>query len=451
MTSNIRQELTGHTRQNYNEYPKGTKLALITTALVPSIFLSALDSTIITTAIPKITDAFGSLDDIGWYGSAFSLTNVAFISTWGKAYNFFPLRSTFVLAIAIFEIRNLITGAAPNSPTLIAGRAIAGLGSAGTMTGAFIIIAFTVPPELRTAYMSVLGVTFGCSSVIEPLMGAPPVIDTLSAFVVLRAIFILNEHRMGSRATVQPHFLHKPAFTTNVIYIFFLAGLYFPLYSLPIRFHSLDAVSASISGVHLIPLVLGISLFTMVSNGLISYFGRGHLALLVLGGVAGTVGAGLIYSLDQHATTTYWIGYEFLAAMGIGVVLQIPTIANQALVPACDIAAATATTLFVEKLGTALFVAAEEAALKNRLVQSVGRYVPDLDPALVVRTGATRLRMTFGPEHIGGVLLAYLEGCKVNHALSLACGGAAAGVALAMAMPVAVRDWRARRDKPHAR
>jgi len=39
------------------------------------------------------------------------------------------------------------------------------------MTGAFIIIAFTVPPELRTAYMSVLGVTFGCSSVIEPLMG----------------------------------------------------------------------------------------------------------------------------------------------------------------------------------------------------------------------------------------------------------------------------------------
>jgi len=213
MASNIRQKLTGlielqpasqyapetddskHTRQNYlveyalekpdskhavqsleddavlsDEYPKGTKLALTATALILSIFLSALDSTIIATAIPKITDTFGSLGDLGWYGSAFSLTNAAFISTWGKAYKFFPLRSTLVLAIAILEIGNLITGAGPNNSTLIAGRAIAGLGSAGTVTGAFIIIAFTVRPELRAAYMGVLGVTFGCSSVIGPLM-----------------------------------------------------------------------------------------------------------------------------------------------------------------------------------------------------------------------------------------------------------------------------------------
>jgi len=85
------------------------------------------------------------------------------------------------------------------------------------------------------------------------------------------------------------------------------------------------------------------------------------------------------------------------------------------------------------------------------LVQSVGRYVPDLDPAVMVRLGATRLRTTFGAKHIGGVLLAYSEGCKVNHALTLAYGGVAAGVALAMAVPVAVREWRARRDKPYAR
>lgn len=52
------------------EYPTGTKLGLISMALCLSVFLMALDNTIIATAIPKITDQFKSLADVGWYGSA---------------------------------------------------------------------------------------------------------------------------------------------------------------------------------------------------------------------------------------------------------------------------------------------------------------------------------------------------------------------------------------------
>lgn len=52
------------------EYPTGLKLNLISLALCLSVFLMALDNTIIATAIPKITDQFHSLDDVGWYGSA---------------------------------------------------------------------------------------------------------------------------------------------------------------------------------------------------------------------------------------------------------------------------------------------------------------------------------------------------------------------------------------------
>ena len=52
------------------EYPKGIKLTLISIALCLSVFLMALDNTIIATAIPKITDQFHSLPDVGWYGSA---------------------------------------------------------------------------------------------------------------------------------------------------------------------------------------------------------------------------------------------------------------------------------------------------------------------------------------------------------------------------------------------
>jgi MFS family permease len=66
--------------------------------------------TIVATAIPRITDQFHSLDQIGWYGSAFFLTLASFQSSWGKVYKFFPIKASFMTAIAIFEIGSLICG-----------------------------------------------------------------------------------------------------------------------------------------------------------------------------------------------------------------------------------------------------------------------------------------------------------------------------------------------------
>lgn len=57
------------TRDDGSEYPMGVKLFLIVLALCLAVFLMCLDNTIIATAIPKITDEFNSLDDLGWYAS----------------------------------------------------------------------------------------------------------------------------------------------------------------------------------------------------------------------------------------------------------------------------------------------------------------------------------------------------------------------------------------------
>jgi MFS family permease len=174
------------------EYPTKLKLALITTGLCLSVFCMSLDNTIIATAIPRITDQFHALDDVGWYGSAYLLCTCSFQLIFGmyfprqdtqsrnaanslvyvgKLYTFYSIKWVYLSAILIFEVGSLICGVAPNSTALILGRAVSGLGAAGIFSGAILIITKTVPKRQRPAYTGMIGGVYGLSSVAGPLMG----------------------------------------------------------------------------------------------------------------------------------------------------------------------------------------------------------------------------------------------------------------------------------------
>ncbi|KAJ5998034.1 hypothetical protein N7522_009694 [Penicillium canescens] len=153
------------------EYPKGLKLYSIIIPLYFTAFLTALDRTIIVNAIPSITNQFNSIDDVGWYGSAYLLTFCAFQLLFGKIYSFYNPKWVFVTAVVIFEIGSAICGAAPNSVALIIGRAIAGLGSSGIFGGSVIITFFTVPLHLRPIFSGIVSLIFALASVTGPLIG----------------------------------------------------------------------------------------------------------------------------------------------------------------------------------------------------------------------------------------------------------------------------------------
>ncbi|KAM5362455.1 hypothetical protein ACJZ2D_012537 [Fusarium nematophilum] len=141
-------------------YPKAWELVLITVALALAVFCMALDNTIIVTAIPRISDEFRALDDIGCFQLLF-----------GKVYTYFSIKFVYLTAVGLFELGSVICGAAPNSTAFIIGRAIAGLGSAGLFSGAVLVIAHSVPLYKRPAYTGVVGATYGIASVAGPLMG----------------------------------------------------------------------------------------------------------------------------------------------------------------------------------------------------------------------------------------------------------------------------------------
>lgn len=176
-----------------DEYLRGFRLLAVVISMMLAVFCVALDNTIIATAIPHMTDTFKTVDDIGWYGSAYLLTTCckclagiemrvyyllyhhikhepAFQLLYVKFFRAFNVKWVFLLALLIFEIGSAICGAAPSSTSFIVGRAIAGLGAAGIFTGATTITAIVAPLRLRPIIAGLLGGLFGICSILGPLV-----------------------------------------------------------------------------------------------------------------------------------------------------------------------------------------------------------------------------------------------------------------------------------------
>lgn len=138
---------------------------------------------IIATAIPKITAAFNALDDVGWYGSAYLLTTTALQPTFGKVYQYFDVKWTYLSALVIFELGSVICAAATSSLMLIVGRAVAGIGAAALFSGSMTILGYSVPLEKRAIYLGAMSSMLGIASVIGPILGGA-LTDKLSWLVV---------------------------------------------------------------------------------------------------------------------------------------------------------------------------------------------------------------------------------------------------------------------------
>lgn len=163
------------------------KIAIIMLALCMAVFLAALDVTIITTALPTISEHFNSTAGYTWIGSAFLLANSASIPSWGKVSDIFGRKPMLLLANIIFLIGSLVAALANSIGMLIAARAIQGIGGGGLVILVNIVIGDLFPMRMRGAFYGVIGGVWAIASSVGPIIGG-----AFSQYVTWRWCFYIK-------------------------------------------------------------------------------------------------------------------------------------------------------------------------------------------------------------------------------------------------------------------
>jgi EmrB/QacA subfamily drug resistance transporter len=162
--------------------------------LIAAILASALgfiDGSVVSIAIPAIrADLGASLADAQWISNAYALTLSALILAGGVAGDNFGLRRTFVVGIVLFVVASLACAIAPGPASLIAARAIQGIGAAIMVPGSLAIIAKAYPKKERGGAIGIWASSSALTTALGPVIGGL----VLSVFddSIWRAIFAIN-------------------------------------------------------------------------------------------------------------------------------------------------------------------------------------------------------------------------------------------------------------------
>src|SRR3954463_6813530 len=148
---------------------KNNKFAILG-GVILGMLLSALDQTIVSTAMPKIVGELNGLSHLTWVFTAYLLASTITVPIYGKLSDIFGRRGFYLLGIGIFLVGSALSGLAPTMFWLIVFRGLQGIGGGAIMVNSIAIIGDVFPPQERGKWQGLIGGVFGLASVAGPLL-----------------------------------------------------------------------------------------------------------------------------------------------------------------------------------------------------------------------------------------------------------------------------------------
>ena len=184
-----------------------------------SIFLGAMESTVVATAMPTVVAALGGMAIYSWVFSGFLLTSTVTMPLWGRLSDFLGRRAVYMVGMGVFLVGSALSGLAQDMVQLIVFRMVQGLGAGSLITLGMTIVGDLYGLEERAKKQGYLSGVWGVASLVGPLLGG-----VLTDHVSWRWVFYINvpfgllamgadRHRTGRREGVRAtpgHRLGRP-------------------------------------------------------------------------------------------------------------------------------------------------------------------------------------------------------------------------------------------------
>lgn len=162
------------------------RLLLILATLL-ALFLAALDTLIMSAAMPTIVADLGGLSLYSWVFATYLLSRAVALPVFGKLADLFPNRTLYLVAIFIFLVGSMLAGMARSMTSLTLFRVIQGIGAGGNFALVYIVLTDISEPENRGRMMSYASFVWGLASVLGPSLGG-----FIVSWVSWRWIFYIN-------------------------------------------------------------------------------------------------------------------------------------------------------------------------------------------------------------------------------------------------------------------
>ncbi|MGH8888852.1 MAG: MDR family MFS transporter [Acidothermaceae bacterium] len=431
------------------------QIQVVLSGLMLGMLLAALDQTIVSTALPRITSDLGGQEHLAWVVTAYLLTSTASTPLYGKISDLLGRKIVFQFAIVVFLIGSALAGASQNMGELIGTRALQGIGAGGLMTLAMAIIGDVIPPRQRGRYQGYFGAVFGLASVVGPLLGgifteqlswrwvfyinlpigavalvvtsivldipfhkrnhkvdytgagilvaatsalllalslggkahhsgyawaSPQIIGLFAIGAILAAAFVWWEMRAAEPILPMRLFRNRVFTVANAVgfilgFTMFGAIVYLPLYMQEVR-----GASPTMSGLELLPLMVGVLTSSIGSGRIITRIGR-YKMFPIIGLVLVSIGFVLMGLIKAHTAYLALAGAMLIVGLGMGCIMQVLVLAIQNALPYADLGVGTSSNTFFRSMGSAIGVAVFGALVTNMLTSYVTGHSSGADRA----------------------------------------------------------------------